>query len=81
MFFKKNPMIIQPSWSIEPFSPKQHLQNSLNNASNIVGYQLLLNRMKLSGVDTKKKVSGIVGYIVGGIVLCIIGYALFTGKV
>lgn len=81
LFYKKNPIIIQPSWSVEPISPKQHLQNSLENGSNIAGYQLLLNRMKLSAVGEKKKMGGWVAWVFGIIILGIIAYAFFSGKV
>jgi len=82
LFHKGRPCIIQPSWSVEPFSPKQHFAESLLNGSNVVGYPLLLHRMKTSAADgNKKKVSGMVGIIIGGIVLAIIGYAFFTGGI
>ena len=80
--YKGKPFVIQPSWSVEPFSAKQHFENSITNGSNVVGYNLLLNRMKLSAVEgSGKKMSGVVGWIIGIVVLGFIGYALFTGGI
>ena len=41
---RKNPLIILPSWSVEPFASKQNYQESLKEGSNVVGYRLLMNR-------------------------------------
>ena len=50
--------------------------------SNKVGYELLLSRMKMVGVEgNKKKMSGLVGWIIGIAILGFIGYALFTGGI
>ena len=77
--YKKNPLIIIPSWSVEPFSPQEHYKNSLLNGSNSAGYKLLLNAMKKAGVETKKKMGGWGMWIAGLALLAVIGYALFTG--
>jgi len=82
LYFKGKPMIVQPSWSVEPFSPKQHFKESLEIGSNKVGYELLLSRMKMVGVEgNKKKMSGLIGWIIGIAILGFIGYALFTGGI
>ena len=78
-YYKKNPMIFLPSWSVEPFSATKSYEESLNNGSNIKGYQLLMNRMKLSTLDNKVKIAGWFKYIAGAVALGIIGYALLTG--
>jgi hypothetical protein len=80
--FKKCPIMVIPSWSVQPINWRTNHANSLLNGSNKAGYQLLLNRMKLSGIEgAKKKMSGIVAWIAGGILLCIVGYALYTGGI
>lgn len=82
LFYKKNPFIIQPSWSLEPFSPKQHILKTLEDGSNVNGYRLIANRMELNKTELgKKKMKGWVGWLFGVIVLGIIGYALFTGGI
>lgn len=81
MYYKKTPVIILPSWSVEPFSPMEHYGNSLLNGSNSAGYKLLLNTMKLETVEgSKKKMGGSVKWIIGIILAVIIGYALLTGS-
>ena len=77
--WKKYPVIIMPSWSTEPFSPVANKEKSLEDGSNIAGYRLLMNRMKLN-VDVKKGLGGNWWKWLLGIGLAaIIGYALITG--
>jgi hypothetical protein len=79
---KRNPIMVIPSYSVQPISWKQNHQESLINGSNKVGYQLLLEKMKLSTVDTgKKKLGGIIPWILGLGVLGFIVYALFSGGI
>ena len=77
--WKKNPMIILPSWSVEPFSPLVNYNDSLENGTNKKGFQLLMNKMKLSTVVDKPKMNPMIKYIAGAVVLAIIGYALISG--
>lgn len=77
--YKGRPLMIQPSWTVEPFSPSKSLLQSLADGSNKVGYQILLERMKAGALLAKKKFTMGAG-IFGAIVLAIIGYALFTGQ-
>ena len=80
MFDKKgNPLIILPSWSLEPFSPLAHYQQSLIGGENTTGYKLLMAKMLKEQVGSKAKISGAVKWIVGLIIAAIIGYALLTG--
>jgi len=80
--FKKNPIMIIPSWSVQPISWKQNYESSLLNGSNTAGYQLLMNSMELNKSELgKKKMKGWIGWLFGAIVLGIIGYALFTGGI
>jgi len=78
---KRNPIMVIPSWSTTPINFKENHVNSLTDGSNIAGYQLLLNRMKLSGITTKKGMNPIVLWIIGGIVVLGVGYALITGQI
>ena len=80
--YKKCPIVIIPSWSVEPINWKKNYENSLINGSNTKGYQLLLNKMKLSGVEgTKKKMASWVAWAAGIGLLAIVGYALYTGGI
>lgn len=76
---KGNPLIIIPSWSVEPFSPLENYKESLINGSNKKGYQLLMNRMRLSIVESKKKVGNAMKWIGGIVIVGIIIYAVLTG--
>jgi len=79
---KRNPIMVIPSWSVQPINWKELCSTSLADGSNIAGYKLLLNAMKLSGVEGKKKgINPILLWIIGGLVVAGIGYALFTGKI
>ena len=75
---KKNPLIILPSWSVEPFSPLDNYKESLINGSNAVGYRLLLNTMKLEGVNAKKPVGNMLKWILGLGLVGIIAYAFIS---
>jgi len=86
---KQYPIMILPSWSVKPlttqelfsFDPKKNYEESMENGSNIKGYKLLMNRMKSETVDTKKQMGGIAKWIIGFIVLAVIGYAVLTGGI
>ena len=79
MFNKKgNPMVILPNWSVEPFSPKQHFKDSLNNGSNKKGYQILMSKMKSEQISGKKKMGNIGKWIIGIALAGIIIYAILT---
>ena len=75
---KGNPLVILPSWSVEPFSPNQHYENSLVNGSNSTGYRILMAKMLKENVNAKKQISGIVKWIVGLGLVAIIIYAAMT---
>jgi hypothetical protein len=75
---KGNPLIILPSWSVEPFSPLQHFNQSLENGSNVNAYRLLMAKMQKEMVSPKKQVSGILKWIIGLALLGIIIFAVVT---
>jgi hypothetical protein len=81
MYYKKNPVIIQPSWGVEPFSPKKHFEESLKDGSNKKGFAILLERMEKDKVKSKKEISGMVKWILGLGLLAIIGYAFISGGI
>ena len=79
LFYKKMPLIVLPKDSTVPVDFNNIYENSLNNGSNIAGYKLLMNAMKLNTVDEKKKVGNGFKIGIGVVVALIIGYALLTG--
>jgi len=79
LHYKKNPCIIQPSWSVRPFSPEDAVKESLNDGSNTNGYKILMARMKSDSLGSKPQVSGMVKWVIGIIFAVIVGYALLTG--
>jgi len=79
LYYKKNPVILLPNWSVEPISTKEHYERSLSDGSNTVGYKLLLAKMKSSAIENKVKMGGMIKWILGIGLLAIIGFAFMTG--
>lgn len=93
-YWKKNPFIFLPKWSVEPitnnekerillpvFNSKEDFEGSLNDGRNTAGYRLLLAKMESAALDTKKKISGLIKWIFGLGILGIVIYAFATGSV
>jgi hypothetical protein len=79
---KRNPLMVIPSWSTVPINFKQNHEDSLKDGSNIVGYRILLEKIKLSGIEgSKKQMAGWLIWVIGGLVVAGIVYALVTGKI
>ena len=76
--FKGRPFIIIPSWNTEPFSIANNLESAERNKTLNIGYKLLLNRMKMEVISTKKKMSWTV-LLIGGAVLIGVIYLLQSG--
>jgi len=77
--YKRNPIIIVPSWSVQPFSPSQSKKESLSDGSNSNGYRLLMNRMQVEAIKLGKKIGGL-GIGIGALIIIgVIVYALVTG--
>lgn len=80
MYDKKgNPMVILPNWSVEPFSPLDHLDKSLVNGKNTKGYKILLANMLKQQVTPKAQIGGWVKWVVGLGLGALIVYALISG--
>jgi len=77
--WKKNPVVILPSWSTEPFSPEEHFRKSLEDGSNTKGYKILLAKMQSEAMNAKKPIGNMLKIGLGLIVVVVIGYALISG--
>ena len=78
LLYKKKPLMVVPSWSVTPFSPKDSYEQSVRENMNTNGYRILLSIMKSELISSKKKLG--LGLTIGGIILLgIIAYALFKG--
>lgn len=77
---KGNPILILPNWSVEPlsFNSKLHVQQTLEDGSNVTGYKLLMNKMRLETVQTKKPMAGWIKWVIGLGFAGIIIYAIMT---
>ena len=74
--YKNKPIMILPSWSVNPLTASELYNSSLKDGSNIVGYSILLAAMKSGEISKKKKMS--LGIGIGVIVIIgIIGYSFF----
>lgn len=73
--YKGKPLMIVPSWRVEPFSPTKDFKESLLDGSNTKGYALLLARMKKGILEPVKKKLPI-GIIL--VVLAIIGIIAYV---
>lgn len=81
MHYKKNPVMILPSWSVEPFSPTKSLSESLKDGSNVKGYAILLEKMQQEQLGNKRQINGLFKIIIGIAFAAIIGYAFISGGV
>jgi len=79
MYYKRNPVIILPEWSVEPFSPAEHYNKSLISGANTKGYKILLAKMMSEGIVGKKSVPNMVKWVLGLGLAAIVGYALIRG--
>lgn len=80
MFDKRgNPLIVLPNWSVEPFSPLDHYEKTMINGSNEKGYKILMAKMLSDQTGGKKKISGVIKWIIGIIVVAGIIFALVSG--
>lgn len=73
-----DPTIIQPSWSVKPFSPKENYEDAVNDKMTAQGHRLLLKAIKEGEVKPKRKMSGVMIFFII-IALIVIGYLLLSG--
>lgn len=71
--YKNKPVIIVPSWNIEPFAPQKNLDEATDKHKLNVGYRMLLNRLKSEQIKPKASIS--MGMII--ILLVVIGGAIW----
>lgn len=73
--WKGVPTVIQPSWSTRPFSPIQSFADDAKANMLAAGWRLLTNRAESGDIKPKKKISGIVIFLIIAAVL-VAGYFL-----
>jgi len=76
--YKNKPLLIVPSWNVEPFSPSKNLNEAEKENKLNLGYKLILNTLKSEQIQQKKTISGMTIFII--IIVIIIGlYAASKG--
>ncbi len=79
LHWKKNPVVILPSWSVKPFSPEDNQQKSLNDGSNTKGYKILMAKMKSETIKKGTEIAGWIKWVAGIGLVVIVGYVILTG--
>lgn len=79
MYYKKNPVIILPSWSVRPYSPAEKYEKALKDGSNSAGYKILMNKMLNETTTQTKQISGAFKLILIAGLAAVVGYAIITG--
>lgn len=76
---KGKPTIIQPAWSVQPFSPEQNQKETEENGKSSKGWKYLMNYLKSTEIKSVKNM-GTIAWIIG-IVLVVGGiyYAIKSG--
>lgn len=78
VFYKgKRPMVIIPDWSTTAFSKVDHFNQTQQAGYGTKGWKLIYQRMKTSMIEDKKKMSGMVIWIV---IAAAIGLGYFAIK-
>lgn len=78
IYYQGKPLIIQPEWSVKPFSPSQNYESTVQEKLTSAGYALLMNRMQKEAIQTKKKMNGWLIIIIIA-VIAIVGFFLLGG--
>jgi hypothetical protein len=78
LYWKNKPFIIQPSWSVKPFSPTDNYRDTIKNEYAAQGYKLLLNRLKKEVIQPTKTIS-MKAVIIVIIALIALGYFAYQG--
>jgi len=80
MTWDGQPTIIQPAWSVKPFSPVDNYEETVKTQMSSAGYKLLLNRIEQGGIKPKRQIKGWMIFA-GVIALIVIGYLLLKGGI
>ena len=76
--YKGKPLIIQPLWSVKPFSRADHYMETERQMLNTKGYKVLMDRMRKEALQAKKALSW--WLIIGGLILLgVVVYFLWQG--
>ena len=82
LFWKnKLPIVIQPQWSIKPFSSKDHFKEATSSGQGTVGWEYIMNYIYRTQIKIKKAMS--IGLIIFLVVAVIGGgyYLLSSGVI
>ena len=79
LHYKGKPFYIIPSWSMKPFSPKENLEQTEKDKMHMVGRRLVLERLQREAINPKKKMGGMIGWIILIGVVGIGAYYLISG--
>lgn len=77
--YKGKPTIILPAWSMKPFSPRNNYDETVNEKWSIAGRKLIIDRMHRDAIEAKKKMGGMIWWIILGVVALGAGYYLLKG--
>jgi hypothetical protein len=58
LLYKGKPWIIQPAWSVMPFSANKNYEEAVKDNMTTSGYRILLNRIKNDAIKAKKSLPG-----------------------
>lgn len=74
----KTPMVTIADWSTVPVNPKANYDQIIANGYGTKGWKLIYQRMKTAAIEDKKKISGMVIWIILG-AIAVVGYFAFKG--
>lgn len=83
MNYEGIPFIIQPEWSLIPFSPSQHLEITNNTKNNADGQQVIIRAIEQSQLKPPKKKMGgkslLIFMVIGVVILYLLSQLLGKG--
>lgn len=56
--YEKYPVIIQPEWSLLPFSPAEHYKDIEKKAGAAVHQKVIIQAVKMAGINPPRKIQG-----------------------
>lgn len=76
--YKRKPLLIVPSWSVEPFSANANMQEAERLKTLSIGYRYIYNRLRNTMLSDKKGFNLLL--ILGGVaVIGLLAYLIFSG--